>query len=184
MPGEGPFLWLNEDAPPAGFRKLPPGGMCLSAFLFVRRGREILLGKYRDVAEWEALAGLDPGRVQVHSRGWTIPARQLKFGEDPREAARDIGEHILQMSGMSYSEPRAEVDLYEAKRSPGRMHYDVWFLVDARPREAGLPSPPWYAELAWFDPATVRAESYARGHQDVVARWRHPRIHEGPGPRA
>lgn len=172
MVGEGPFLWLSPSAPPAGFRELPSGGMCLSTFLFVRRGRRILLGKYADDPAWEALAALDPERRRVHGRGWTIPATQIKFGEDPRDAARRVGEEILTLRGMRYVEPRVETDYYEPTRSPGRLHFDVWFLVDAvPPREAELPSPPWYAELAWTDPRSMPPSEYARGHEDVVARW-------------
>jgi len=176
MAGEGPFLWLSKEAPPAGFRDLPPGGMCLSAFVFVRRGPEILLGKYANVPEWERLSGLDEERRRVHGRGWTIPASQVKYGEDPRAAAERVAEEILQIRGMTFSEPRAEVDLYEPKRFPGRMHYDVWFLVDGTPPKGwSLRVPPWYAELAWRDPKTMPATEYARGHEDVVARWRTPR---------
>jgi len=179
MTGEGPFLWLSKEAPPAGFRELPEGGMCLSAFLFVRRGNEILLGKYRDDARWEELAGLDASRRKIHSAGWTIPASQLKYGEDPRTAARRIAEEILQIRAMTFSEPRAEVDLYEPKRFPGKLHYDVWFLVDGVPPKGWAPrAPPWYGELAWRDAKTVPASAYARGHEDVVARWLEPRPRE------
>lgn len=150
--------------------------MCVSAFLFVRRGREILLGKYRDDPRWESLAGLDETRSRVHSGGWTIPASQLKYGEDPRAAARRIAEEILQVSGMTFSEPRSEVDLYEPKRFPGGLHYDIWFLVDGRPPKGwSLKAPPWYAELAWRNPETTVASEYARSHEDVVARWLEPR---------
>jgi len=177
MPGEGPFLWLSRSGPPSGFWDLPPGGMCLSAFLFVVRDGQILLGKYADDPRWEALAGLDPERVKVHGRGWTIPASQLKYGEDPRGAARRVGEEILQIRGMTYSEPRVEVDLYEPKRFPGKLHYDLWFLVDATwPKGAELAVPPWYAELAWRNPRAVPPEAYARDHQDVVARWLRGRL--------
>jgi len=172
MDGEGPFLWLSESAPPAGFRGLPPGGMCLSAFLFVTRGGKILLGKYRDDPAWERLAGLDEERRRVHSAGWTIPASQLKYGEDPRAAAKRVGEEILALRGLAYSEPRVEVDLYEPKRFPGRLHYDVWFLVDATlPPRARISVPPWYAHLEWQDPRTLPAPAYARSHEDVVSRW-------------
>ncbi len=172
MAGDGPFLWLSETAPPAGFTRVPPGGMCLSAFLFVRRGGTILLGKYRESDAWEALAGLDPERVRVHGRGWTIPASQLKYGEDPRAAAKRIAEEILQMRGLRFSEPRVETDVYEPKRFPGRMHYDVWFLMDARvPARREIAVPPWYAELAWHDPRALPAVEWARGHEDVTARW-------------
>lgn len=173
MPGEGPFLWLNERGPPLGFWRPPPGGMCLSTFLFVRRGPKILLGKYGDTPKWEELAGLDATRRQTHSKGWTIPARQVKFGEDPRDAARHVGEVILGIRGMRYSEPRVEVDLYPPSWAPDRLHYDLWFFVDAAPPKGWtLKVPPWYAELAWQDPRRVPDEAYARGHQDVVARWR------------
>jgi len=181
MAGEGPFLWLSKDGPPAGFRDLPPGGMCVSAFLFVRRGREILLGKYRDDPRWEALAGLDETRRKVHSSGWTIPASQMKYGEDPRVAARRIAEEILQMRGMKFTEPRAEVDLYEPTRFPGKLHYDIWFLVDGTPPASGtLKTPPWYAELGWNDPRTLQASEYARSHEDVVSRW----LESRPSPRS
>jgi ADP-ribose pyrophosphatase YjhB (NUDIX family) len=150
--------------------------MCLSAFLFLRRGRTILLGKYADDPAWGRLAGLDPERWRVHGAGWTIPASQLKYGEDPRDAARRIGAEILEVRGVTYSEPRVEVDVYEPKRFPGRLHYDVWFLVDGvSPRDARIESPSWYAALEWVDPRTLPAAEYARGHEDVVARWRQRR---------
>jgi len=177
MPGEGPFLWLSRSGPPSGFWDLPPGGMCLSVFVFVVRDGKILLGRYADDPRWEALAGLDPERVKVHGRGWTIPASQLKYGEDPRDAARRVGEEVLQIRGMAYSEPRVEVDLYEPRRFPGELHYDLWFLVNAEPPGGyELAVPPWYAELAWHDPRAGPTEAYARDHQDVVARWLQGRV--------
>ncbi len=172
MPGEGPFLWISMQAPPAGFQTFPPGGMCLSVFLFVPDHGRILLGKYRDDPRWEELAGLDPDRRRRHGQGWTVPASHLKFGEDPRDAARRIGEEILRMSGARYSEPRTEVDRYESKLAPGHTHYDIWFFVDATPPNGyEVRVPPWYSELVWRDPKTLPATEYARGHEDVVARW-------------
>lgn len=188
MDGDGPFLWLSENAPPAGYRRIPPGGMCLSAFLFVRKDQQILLGKYADDPAWGRLAGLDPERWRVHGAGWTIPASQMTYGEDPRDAARRIGEEILQVRGIAYSEPRVEVDVYEPKRFPGRLHYDVWFLVDGVPaRGARIPKPSWYSALEWHNPRRLSAAGYARGHEDVVARWllRRPARSKGarsPGP--
>lgn len=176
MEGKGPFLWLSPDGPPDGFRTLPPGGMCLSTFLFLRSRRKILLGRYADTAEWEKLAGLDPERRRVHGRGWTIPARQLKYGEDPRETARDIAENILRCPARQFSEPRVEVDLYEPNRFPGKLHYDVWFLVEATPPpDWRAEVPPWYEQLEWKDPRRLEASQYSRGHEDVVARWLQPR---------
>jgi len=174
--GDGPFLWLSEDSPPAGFSQVPLGGMCISAFLFVRRGEKILLGKYANDPRWESLTGLDESRRVAHGQGWTLPASQLRFGEDPREAARRIGEEVLQSADLLYSEPRVEVDRYEPRRFPGRDHYDIWFLVDAFvKRGSDLGTPPWYAALEWKDPRTLPAAEYARSHEDVVAQWRENR---------
>src|SRR2546425_10646731 len=100
MVGEGPFLWLSKDAPPAGFRDVPPGGMCLSAFLFVRQGHTILLGKYRDDPRWETLAGLDEWRRRIHRRGGAIPARQLRCGEGPRGGAGGGARGIIEVIGV------------------------------------------------------------------------------------
>src|SRR3989442_5168127 len=115
------------------------------------------------------LAGMDEERRRLHGQGWTIPASQLKYGEEPRAAARRIGEEILQIRGMTYSEPRVETDLYEPRRFPGRVHYDIWFLVDGTPPKGrSLKTPPWYAELAPRDPKTPPAAGYSRGPEGVV----------------
>ncbi len=101
--GEGSFLWLAPFAPPKGWTAVPRGGMCLCAFLFVVRGEKILLGKYADHPAWENLAGMESKRVRANAGGWTIPASHLKFGEDPRDAARRIGEEILTLDkGLVY----------------------------------------------------------------------------------
>jgi len=104
------------------------------------------------------------------------------LGEDPRAAAKRIAEDILQMRGLQFSEPRVETDLYEPKRFPGQMHYDVWFLVDARvPAGTKVDLPSWYAELTWHDPRDLPAAEWARGHEDVAARWLHARNESAQG---
>jgi len=176
MSGEGPFLWLSKSGPPAGFWQLPPGGMCVCAFLFVKKDEKILLGKYADDPKLAELMGLDARRRQVHGKGLTIPATHLKFGEDPRDAARRVGTEVLQIPDMRYTEPRAEGDFYPSKDFPGNMHWDLWYFVDGTPpRDYDTAVPPWYAELEWHDPTVLPASAYARGHEDVVARWLHPR---------
>jgi len=176
MPGDGPFLWIRDRSSPSGFWHAPEGGFCLNVFLFVQNESKILLGKYGDHPAWETLAGLDAGRRKRFGTGWTVPGSHVKFGEEPRAAARRVGEEILQVPGMTYSEPRVESDVYPADFAGGKMHYDVWFFVDAKPpRGWTLTSPPWYAELAWQDPKTLPASAYGRSHQDVVARWLEPR---------
>ncbi len=172
MPGDGPFLWLRDQSSPYGFWHTPEGGMCVNAFLFVRKGSKILLGKYADHPRWDELAGLDASRRQRNAGGWTVPASHLKFGEEPRAAARRVGEEILQIPKLTYAEPRVESDTYPVAFAAGKLHYDLWFLVDATPPRDWEPKPPpWYTELRWQDPEALPASAYARAHEDVVARW-------------
>ncbi|MHB9096428.1 MAG: NUDIX hydrolase [Syntrophales bacterium] len=165
-----PFLWLAPFAPPKGCTAVPRGGMCLCAFLFVVSKERILLGKYAPHPAWECLAGMEDKRIRANAHGWTIPARHLKFGEDPREAARHIGEEILLLDrGLAYPEPYVVTFFYEPAVAPGEKHYDVHFLFEISLDNGGeLRTPPWYEKLAWFDIRTVRHEQFARQHQDVV----------------
>lgn len=172
MPGTGPFLWLSDAGPPSGFHSLPPNGMCVCAFLFVVRDGKLLLGKYADDPRWETLTGLDADRWRTHGRGWTLPATHLKFGEAPREAARRIAEDVLGLRGASLREAGIESDHYVPKRFPHLgMHYDLWLFYEGRV-EGDVARPPWYRELSFLDPSKLRAEDFARGHEDVVSRWK------------
>ena len=179
MRGRGPYLWINRYAPPAGFHRVPPGGMCIGVFVFVRRGNRLLLGKVRDHQAWARLTGEDSSRMRVDARGWKLPARQLKLGEDPRDAARQIGEEMLGLKGLRYGEPRVEVEFWKLgdqasgpKARRKLFHYDMWFLVDATlPRGAKVACPPWFSALSWEDPRKIGKKGWARFHDDVVARW-------------
>lgn len=170
---EGPFVAIAPGTFPGGFDRVPPGGLCLSAFLFVTRPTgEVLLGRY-DPAHpaWPGMTGLDEGRLRKYAEGWTVPASHLRWGEDPREAARRIGRTFLGLDGLRYGEPRVATETYELARLPGERHFDVLFLVEAQGAPARVEAPPWYAALAWHDPRALPAGAYARGHEDVVARW-------------
>lgn len=173
MDGDGPFLWLSESGPPSGFWRLPPNGMCVSAFLFVTQGGRLLLGKYADDPRWTQLTGLDPDRYRTHGKGWTLPASHLKFGEAPRDAARRIAKDVLGLGSVRPHEAGVESDQYTPKRFPHLgEHYDLWLFYEVElPAGALVAKPEWYADLAFHDPKGLRAEVYARGHEDVVARW-------------
>lgn len=167
------FLWLAPFAPPKGWKEVPRGGMCLCVFLFVTSGGKVLLGRYADHSAWETLCGMDGGRVKANAGGWTIPASHLMFGEDPRDAARRIGEDILALDiDLVYSEPYVKTFFYEPAIAPGEKHFDVLFLFDVSIQDiANVHKPPWYEALEWFDIGMVQRQRFARQHQDVVEAW-------------
>lgn len=171
--GGSSFLWLAPFAPPKGCTSVPRGGMCLCAFLFVMSGGKILLGRYADHPAWEQLCGMEDRRVKTNAGGWTIPASHLKFGEDPRDTVRRIGEEILTLDkGLIYSEPYVKTFLYEPASAPGEKHFDVLFLFEVSVKAGvNLSKPPWYEALEWFDIGTVQREHFARQHEDVAESW-------------
>ena len=172
--GEGSsFLWLAPFAPPKGWTSVPRGGMCLCAFLFVMSGGKILLGRYADHPAWEQLCGMENMRVKANARGWTIPASHLKFGEDPRDTARRIGEEILTLDkGLIYSEPYVKTFFYEPAIAPGKKHFDVLFLFEVSLKaDVKVPKPPWYEALEWLDIGTLQSEQFSRQHEDVAEAW-------------
>ncbi|MEW6670109.1 MAG: hypothetical protein AB1427_00315 [Thermodesulfobacteriota bacterium] len=167
------FMWLAPFAPPKGYKSVPAGGMCLCVFLFVLKGRQVLLGKYKEHPAWETIAGMDEGRVKNNRHGLTVPASHLKFGEYPRDAARRVGEEILLLpKGLAYSEPLVQTFYYEPAMAPGKMHYDVLFFCDVVLAEGfKIDPPPWYASLEWVDAELLMSRKYARQHEDVAAAW-------------
>lgn len=176
--GNSSFLWLAPFAPSKGWTSVPRGGMCLCSFLFVMSGQKILLGRYADHPAWEELCGMGEKRIKASAGGWTIPASHLKFGEDPRDAARRIGEEILMLDkGLVYSEPYVKSFFYEPAIAPGEKHFDVLFLFDVS-IDAGVKvsKPPWYDVLEWFDIGAVRGEQFARQHEDVAETWLKMRV--------
>jgi ADP-ribose pyrophosphatase YjhB (NUDIX family) len=168
----GPFFAIAPGTFPGGFDRAPPGGVCFSAFLFVRNARgEVLLGKYdpRDPG-WTARVGLDQARIERYSTGWTVPASHLKLGESPREAAQRVACEMLGLDLREVTVRSVEVEAYELDRLPGERHVDYIALADAR-HDGDVARPPWYVELAWHDLRALPASAYARGHEDVVARF-------------
>jgi ADP-ribose pyrophosphatase YjhB (NUDIX family) len=147
--------------------------MCLCAFLFVMSGGKILLGRYADHPAWEQLCGMESGRVKANAHGWTIPASHLKFGEDPRDAARRIGEEILTLDkGLVYSEPCVKTFFYEPAIAPGEKHFDVLFFFEVSVEaDVKVRKPPWYEALEWLDIGAVQRGQFARQHEDVAEAW-------------
>jgi len=137
-----------------------PAGRDVPVRISVRRERgRLLLGKYADHPAWENLSGMESKRIKANAGGWTIPASHLKFGEDPRDAARRIGEEILTLDkGLAYSEPSVITFFYEPAIAPGEKHYDVLFLFNVSVEAgANVRKPPWYEALEWIDIGLCKA---------------------------
>ncbi len=167
------FLWLAPFAPPKGFTSVPAGGICLCVFLFANQKGKIILGKYQKHSAWEKHTGMDMRRIENNQYGLTIPASHLKFGEDPLEAARRIGEEILLLpKELTYSHLSVQTFFYEPVIAPGKMHFDVLLFYDVLlPEDLKILVPPWYASLELIDEEILLNQKFARQHEDVVSAW-------------
>ena len=169
---EGSFLWLAPFAPPKGCTGVPRGGMCLCAFLFVVRGEEILLGKYADHPAWENLSGMESKRVIANAHGWTIPASHLKFGEDPRDAARRIGEEILALDrDLVYSEPYVKTFSYEPAIAPGEKPLMRCFCSKSSSRRASASASHPGMKRSNGSISRLCKRTVCAQHEDVAETW-------------
>src|ERR1700693_1648788 len=81
----------NLDESPMSLKQIPPGGLCLSAFLVIRDNRgKVLMGKLDPEAPWDHLGALDPKRIELHRSGWMLPSSHLIVHESPKSAAERI----------------------------------------------------------------------------------------------
>ena len=164
------FLWFSPKAPPQGHREVPEGGFCVSACLVVRDAAGLVLaGRYApDHPELEARTGMDDARRHKYAQGFTLPARHMRLGESPDEAARSIARELTPIDIDAPRLVRAWSESYDLDTYPGHTHHDLLFGFVAQAR--GAPRvPARYEELRFVREEEV---AWARGHDDVLAAMR------------
>lgn len=172
------------EAPPAkhGFAffgphaGVPAGGFCASAFLLVRKGRDVLVGQMAEPHEtWEEqwapnLAIYSEAMLKGAFAGLRFPASYLRVGEDPRDCALRVWRDQLAFPGApQLAGPRILSEAGPSRRYPGESHWDVVFLYEADAPAHEPPSPPpHWARLEWRSPASLRAEDFVMTHGELL----------------
>jgi len=156
---------------------VPPGGVCLSAFLVVRdrRGR-ILFGRPRIHRAWSEQGCLPSWRVREIQKNveWILPASHLLMGESPDDAAKRIARIWV---GRPDARPRlAVIDSSSfptgppsraGKKKRRDFHWTLGFVY--RLRVDRLPTMPrTWEELKFFSPAEIRNLTIGRMHGDLL----------------
>ncbi len=93
MATERRFAAFSKKAVPPRMRRMPEGGMCISAFVIISKRsepRSVLMGKIDKNANWDHIGALDPKRVERLRMGWMLPSSHLMLYETPEGAARRI----------------------------------------------------------------------------------------------
>jgi hypothetical protein len=167
------FARLRNGPPTGDVNPLPDDGMCLNSFLVIRsrdRPEEVLLGQLDHSAPWEEVGGLGPERKARIGDRWMLPASQLLLLESPDAAARRLAVELLGRPLESVPAPRVFSETY---RRPGSTahdpHWDLHYVYEFEwPGSAPSRGRMWQ-QLEYRPVRSMPAESFARGHHDVLA---------------
>ncbi len=159
------------DSSPMSLKEIPPGGLCLSAFLIIRdNSGRVLMGKLDPKAPWDHLGALDPKRIELHRRGWMLPSSHLMVRESPQAATRRIAAEQLEMPGLEVSEPKVVSEVYPPKYFPDlNDHWDIEFISLAAASRTLPPRTAAFLELKLLDPKVTKRSEIARSHEDILA---------------
>jgi hypothetical protein len=156
---------------------VPPGGLCLSAFVLIRnRKGEVLFGRPRVDRAWPDQGGVGMWRVRefVRSGEWELPATHLLMEEDPARAAQRIARS---WGGLPKSTPTLVA--VDSSRSPsgswvgsGRnrrrvYHWMIGFVYELRTARKPRPFRGW-AETKFVPLNELGALTIGRGHRDFL----------------
>jgi ADP-ribose pyrophosphatase YjhB (NUDIX family) len=159
------FAAFSKKAVPPRMRKMPDGGMCISAFVIVSRRNDpasVLMGKIDKHASWDHIGALDPKRVERVSGGWMLPSSHLILYETPEGAARRILREQLNIRDMKLDGPLTFVDT-----SGTENHWDIGFIYTGT-RDSPPKSPAW-RELRFVKPGELKPGEVVRSQVDVLA---------------
>jgi ADP-ribose pyrophosphatase YjhB (NUDIX family) len=165
------FAAFSKTASPPRMRKMPDGGMCISAFVIVSKRDDpmsILMGRIDKNANWDHIGALDAKRVERLSGGWMLPSSHLMLYETPEGAARRILREQLHVRDMKVTGPLTFVDT-----SGKDNHWDIGFIFLGE-RDAVPKSEAW-KELKFVDTAGLKREDVVRSQVDALAyagRWK------------
>jgi hypothetical protein len=166
------FCRFRTGAPPndPGLQSLPNDGMCLSAFLLVRRhpgDPKVLMGRAGAGADWGRIGAIDAARMQRVKDAWMLPSSHLLMFESPEGAARRIASEQLDLPTMPLDGPHVVSEAYD--RGAGLdPHWDLHFLFEgAWPSGRSLVATAW-DRLEFLDLEDDPRPPIARGHEDIV----------------
>jgi ADP-ribose pyrophosphatase YjhB (NUDIX family) len=155
---------------------VPPAGTCISAFVNVTDGQNILLGKVSKPEIWvdRFLVGEDRANYAANSGKYVMPGSHLKWYESPLEAAeRILSEQVLLPNlrkGLMLAEVQSWVD-GNPNDEENPPHWDICMVYEARIPKAlakKLSKPEWFEDYGMKKKSSLTVEDFARGHGEVL----------------
>ncbi|MBX8644026.1 MAG: hypothetical protein KIY12_04800 [Thermoplasmata archaeon] len=151
-----------------------PGGTCLSSFVVVSSGNNILVGKPSKPEVWSERFFVDEAYAPkiVESGKYVLPASHLAWFESPEDAAFRV---LREMVNIDI--PRSRVRLVDVQSHAGdgavddSSHWDICFVYQAElPKgyEKRLKPPEWFSEFGLRPKNRLKQDDFARGHGHVL----------------
>ena len=146
-------------------------GVCLSTFLVVRRGNDILMGKVRGTKDWPEKGGFPRYRaLQLEQDdAWLLPATHLQMEEHPDHAAKRIAHEWAGLSGTpKFISLQSHVRTSPASRKSGKGgHWDLCFVYELKAAKAPKLKP-WWSQMRFVPRSQIKKLKTGRGHLDVL----------------
>ncbi len=157
-------------------RNVPAGGVCLSSFVLVRNGRDVLVGKMAKPEVWidRFFVGEKFAPDYLASGKYLLPARHLAWYESPSAAAQSILRDQVRLRIPSRNLRLVDVQSHvrgDVKSSKQPPHWDICFVYEAKvsARTAGrLKTPPWFKDFHFVPLSSLSSADFTRGHGDVL----------------
>ncbi len=165
-----PQIQINKKAMFEG-GNAPPGGVCLSSFLVITRGSDVLLGKMAKPEIWIERFFLSPERAPIvfASNKFLVPGMHLAWYESPEDAARRIAiEQTLIAENDVKSLKLLGVQSHLRNEPP---HWDICFVYEMKvPYDfpKNLSKPEWFEDFGFVERSTLSPDDFARAQGDVL----------------
>lgn len=157
---------------PAPRYGMPEAGFCAGSFVLVRDGRKILAGiperhrKWRE--QWQPnINSYRPQDQEAEFQSWRLPAAYLYEGEHPDDAARRVMRDQLRIPLRRVGQPAIYSFYDPSSWYPGRRHYDLCFVYEAR-GSARRDTPPWWKRLEFVELTFLRKRELGSAMSDLV----------------
>lgn len=164
---------------PSWLIQVPPGGLCLSAFVIAENGDSVVLCKPRAHVAWPEKGGqpMWASRELERSGEWRLPATHLMVDESPDDAAARIAHGFTGLEGtprfLSVQSHLRPNKMWKEFRKVRSNHWDICFVyrmqVEALPGEIR----PWWSDIRFFKLSEL-PDVKMGNHRDILEEAGYP----------
>ena len=153
---------------------VPPGGTCLSSFVILTTGSDVLVGKMDKPDIWveRFFVGAQLAPTYSSSGKFLLPASHLSWYESPLEAAQRIVRDQVQLHVKQLELLEVQSHLRGDRESTENpLHWDICFVYQAKvPVSVAkkIKKPEWFKDFGFVKRSKLAPDDFTRGHGDIL----------------